>query len=346
MLSRHIAISSQGVRKAFGRVRHFGVALAAGAFVAIIGLVGAPSPALAIPETTVSTVSPSGTTINLFDYWVTDAQSNSISGNSGINSGHQLQFTDGGGNGINGWSGSGAPTSYVSSTLSDDGYPQIAAGTHGSDRSGRYPYTSESLAYLFDWSTRPGKEAHLGVKGLLQTIGGYYEYDSQHNFASYDAATNSFKVYDSPAVKYDGPAGKFNGMFFPFNSASQVNANTGAESSTLNHHFGLSMSTQFIQPAEKGVAGMTDYNGSTRDMEFEFSGDDDVWVYIDDVLVGDLGGIHDLAKLNINFHTGDVKVNDKSVGTLKSLFEAAGVSTGNFSGDTFAADSQHTLKFY
>mgnify|MGYP002728318127 FL=1 len=346
MLSRHIAISSQGVRKAFGRVRHFGVALAAGAFVAIIGLVGAPSPALAIPETTVSTVSPSGMTINLFDYWVTDAQSNSISGNSGINSGHQLQFTDGNKAGINGWSGSGAPTSYVSSTLPDDGYPQIAAGTHGSDRSGRYPYTSESLAYLFDWSTRPGKEAHLGVKGLLQTIGGYYEYDSQHNFASYDAATNSFKVYDSPAVEYDGPAGKFNGMFFPFNSASQVNANTSAESSTLNHHFGLSMSTQFIQPAENGVAGMTDYNGSTRDMEFEFSGDDDVWVYIDDVLVGDLGGIHDLAKLNINFHTGDVKVNDKSVGTLKSLFEAAGVSTGNFSGDTFAADSQHTLKFY
>lgn len=349
MLSRHIAISSQGVRKAFGRVRHFGVALAAGAFVAIIGLVGAPSPALAIPETTVSTVSPSGTTINLFDYWVTDAQSNSISGNSGINSGHQLQFSGGNGagiTGINGWSGSGAPTSYVSSTLSDDGYPQIAAGTHGSDRSGRLSYTSESLAYLFDWSTQPGKEAHLGVKGLLQTIGGYYEYDSQHNFASYDAATNSFKVYDSPAVEYDGPAGKFNGMFFPFNSASQVNANTSAESSTLNHHFGLSMSTQFIQPAENGVAGMTDYNGSTRDMEFEFSGDDDVWVYIDDVLVGDLGGIHDLAKLNINFHTGDVKVNDKSVGTLKSLFEAAGVSTGNFSGDTFAADSQHTLKLY
>lgn len=346
MLSRHIAISSQGVRKAFGRVRHFGVALAAGAFVAIIGLVGAPSPALAIPETTVSTVSPSGMTINLFDYWVTDAQSNSISGNSGINSGHQLQFSGGNGAGINGWSGSGAPTSYVSSTLSDDGYPQITAGTHGSDRSGRLSYTSESLAYLFDSSTQPGKEAHLGVKGLLQTIGGYYEYDSQENFASYDAATNSFKVYDSPAVEYDGPAGKFNGMFFPFNSASQVNANTSAESSTLNHHFGLSMSTQFIQPAENGVAGMTDYNGSTRDMEFEFSGDDDVWVYIDDVLVGDLGGIHDLAKLNINFHTGDVKVNDKSVGTLKSLFEAAGVSTGNFSGDTFAADSQHTLKFY
>ena len=311
-----------------GLARRVVSVVVAGALAALVGLLGAPEPAQAIPEQTVSTVSPSGTTINLFDYWVTDAQSNSISGNSGINSGHQLQFSNGGGDGINGWSGSGAPTSFVSSTLSDDGYPQIAAGTHGSDRSGRYPYTSESLAYLFDWSTRPGKEAHLGVKGLLQTIGGYYEYDSQHNFASYDAATNSFKVYDSAAVTFNG----INGMFFPFNSASQVDANTRAESSTLNHHFGLSMSTQFIQPAEDGTAGVTTYNGHTRDMEFEFSGDDDVWVYIDDVLVGDLGGIHELAKLNINFRTGDVKVNDKSVGTLKSLFEAAGVSTGNFSG--------------
>lgn len=325
-----------------GLARRVVSVVVAGALAALVGLLGAPEPAQAIPEQTVSTVSPSGTTINLFDYWVTDAQSNSISGNSGINSGHQLQFSNGGGDGINGWSGSGATTSYVSSTLSDDGYPQIAAGTHGSDKSGRRPYTSESLAYLFDWSTQPGKEAHLGVKGLLQTINGYYEYDSQDNFASYDAATNSFKVYDSAAVKFND----FKGMFFPFNSASQVNADTSAESSTLNHHFGLSMSTQFIQPAENGVAGMTDYNGSPRDMEFEFSGDDDVWVYIDDVLVGDLGGIHELAKLNINFRTGDVKVNDKSVGTLKSLFEAAGVSTGNFSGGTFAADSQHTLKFY
>lgn len=325
-----------------GLARRVVSVVVAGALAALVGLLGAPEPAQAIPEQTVSTVSPSGTTINLFDYWVTDAQSNSISGNSGINSGHQLEFNDGSGAGINGWSGSGAPTSYVSSTLSDDGYPQITAGTHGSDRSGRRPYTSESLAYLFDWSTQPGKEAHLGVKGLLQTINGYYEYDSQDNFASYDAATNSFKVYDSAAVKFND----FKGMFFPFNSASQVNADTSADSSTLNHHFGLSMSTQFIQPAENGVAGMTDYNGSPRDMEFEFSGDDDVWVYIDDVLVGDLGGIHESAALNINFHTGDVKVNDKSVGTLKSLFEAAGVSTGNFSGNTFAADSQHTLKFY
>lgn len=228
--------------------------------------------------------------------------------------------------------------SYVSNTLVD-GYPQISSGYHGDSN-----YYAESLAYLFDASIRAGKESHLGVSGLLQAVDGYYEYDSERNFASYDSATNAFKVYSQPAVKF-----KKTGMFFPFDSASQVSANTEADAdgnSLLNHHFGLSMSTQFIQPAEDGTAGVTTYNGQTRDMEFEFSGDDDVWVYIDDVLVGDLGGIHDAASLNINFHSGDVSVNGSSKGTLKSLFAAAGKSTNDFDGNTFKADSQHSLKFF
>lgn len=316
-----------------GLARRVVSVVVAGALAALVGLLGAPEPAQAIPEETVSTVSPSGTTINLFDYWTTDNKPNDINGIAGINAGHQLKFNGGDGSGINKWTGSAARMSYVSNTLVD-GYPQISSGSN---------YSAESLAYLFDASTRAGKESHLGVSGLLQAVNGYYEYDSANNFASYDSATNAFKVYSQPAVSFKN----MTGMFFPFDSASQVSANTGADdNSLLNHHFGLSMSTQFIQPAEGGRAGVTTYNGQTRDMEFEFSGDDDVWVYIDDVLVGDLGGIHDAASLNINFHSGDVSVNGSSQGTLKSLFEAAGKSTDDFDGNTFKADSQHSLKFF
>lgn len=252
-----------------GLARRVVSVVVAGALAALVGLLGVPEPAQAIPEQTVSTVSPSGTTINLFDYWTTDNKSNDINGIAGINANHQLKFNDGNGRDIiNKWTGSAARMSYVSNTLVD-GYPQISSGYHGGSN-----YYAESLAYLFDASIRAGKESHLGVSGLLQAVNGYYEYDSERNFASYDSATNAFKVYSQPAVKF-----KKTGMFFPFDSASRVSANTEADAdgnSLLNHHFGLSMSTQFIQPAEGGTAGVTTYNGQKRDMEFEFSGDDDV----------------------------------------------------------------------
>lgn len=77
------------------------------------------------------------------------------------------------------------------------------------------------------------------------------------------------------------------------------------------------MSSRFVQP--------TDGKTNTGDpMTFEFAGDDDVWVFIDDVLVGDIGGIHSSAKLTIDFQTGEIKVNDSLNGTLLRKFKEAG----------------------
>ncbi len=49
----------------------------------------------AISDHTVPTISPSGTTINLFDYWVKPDNHLSVSGNGGVNAGHKFQFNDG-----------------------------------------------------------------------------------------------------------------------------------------------------------------------------------------------------------------------------------------------------------
>ena len=109
------------------------------------------------------------------------------------------------------------------------------------------------------------------------------------------------------------------------------------------------MTTEFVQPA----GGKTTDN---NDMVFEFSGDDDVWVYIDGVLVGDLGGIHEKATLKINFATGGVHVGhvdnandpEKTIQdtTIKAMFQAAGADTTNFSGNTFRDSTKHTLSFF
>ena len=100
------------------------------------------------------------------------------------------------------------------------------------------------------------------------------------------------------------------------------------------------MSSRFVQPKD----GKTN---ADKPMTFEFAGDDDVWVFIDDVLVGDIGGIHTSAKLTIDFQTGEIKVNDSPDGTLLSKFqEAKRDTTKGFTGSTFANDTSHTLKFF
>ena len=71
------------------------------------------------------------------------------------------------------------------------------------------------------------------------------------------------------------------------------------ESTPANYYFGMEMEASFVQTP----SGLDAWG---HDIIFEFTGDDDFWLYVDGQLVLDLGGIHSAVMGTINFRTGDV----------------------------------------
>lgn len=252
-----------------------------------------------------------------------------------------------------------------------DGFP-IVANDKGS--LGRLFKGAEEVDYLFR-------------KDIYDDTG-YFEYSSFENYAYLDG--NKFTVYNQIGTPKDGDSFFYQrGNFMPYNKIEagkfSVNRNwydeDGRELSTFderyneklyktqgtNYQFGMMIEAEFTQQ-RNGQATHQKPNGEfvTSDMIYEFNGDDDLWVFIDNVLVLDIGGVHDAHSGSINFSTGDVvwydcKKNERPVKkstTLKEIFRNAGVlpsgkywteagAKNEFKGNTFADyTTDHSFKMY
>lgn len=122
-----------------------------------------------------------------------------------------------------------------------------------------------------------------------------YSYDSESNHVHFDEETNTMSQYAGvgPGTLSDSSDFAKNG-FFPF---------TDENDNMIDYGFGMRMDVEF-QLTEDGTI-----DGSIP-MEFSFSGDDDVWVFIDGKLALDLGGLHSRRGGTINFESKKVTYDD------------------------------------
>lgn len=113
---------------------------------------------------------------------------------------------------------------------------------------------------------------------------------------SYDSFTDKNRVIVGDDFKVDEYSNATVGLdkgvgFFPFDKPTATN-------NANKYGFGTEFDIDFYM-SETGT--LTAADNTQKDITFNFSGDDDVWVYVDGVLVLDLGGAHKVSSGSINF---------------------------------------------
>lgn len=127
--------------------------------------------------------------------------------------------------------------------------------------------------------------------------------------------------------------------FFPFNETS-----TPCKASRYNYGFGTKLEFKF-RLTDKGTVVGTD--GKEYPIKFNFSGDDDVWVYVDGNLALDVGGAHGKVTGQIDFSGSDKKkkaIVSKTKVSQGSLIEASNTES-NFEIKGSNSD-EHTLTMF
>lgn len=223
------------------------------------------------------------------------------------------------------------------------------------DESGNAPFSDNvNAANLFAAKSNEYTDVYSNVQVpfVYDEATGYYELNSdkwavyfENGSASSDA---KMAIADKPvSFSADTPKSPMCG-FQPFEDVSSqtqraymgtsADENQQTTSYTLSDNkptygFGMVTSVDF-QMTDDGK----DAEGNP--IEFSFSGDDDVWVYVDGVLALDIGGTHDAITGTIDFSTGDVTLTAEKYGKVGD--KATDSSLSNPSEDSLSQTNLYT----
>lgn len=269
--------------------------------------------------------------INLFDYWDSSDPKGpaKAAGKENVNyatggtsrnesaAAFYFNYFNGKGKDWNGWTGSAETSPGIVKTnltkTGADAVPQFSTMVTNKNNA------QTDMTYLFtesEWA-KAYTNGGNGLTGLFdptEEAKGHYVYDSNTTYAALNSAGTGFDRSATWTKRTDAWIPKF----LPFN-ADKSKLRIGLHSvSGARYAFGMTAYAKFMQPKEGKLV-----DGSP--MTFNFTGDDDLWLFVDGMLVLDIGGIHDAASGSIDFATGVVTIvsNKTTTTTLQALFTQA-----------------------
>ena len=219
---------------------------------------------------------------------------------------------------------------FLSSTYSETGYFEY-------DSTQNFAHLVASTSDIWYGKPMPGGGTYdvgdfVVYNQLATTSDSYQNYRNHGQFFPYNDLAKEVTVDEDGNItdftpKYGYHNSQFNTHDIKGNPLSSLDPRYGEKlysitnNSTkkldpyIDHYFGMEMDANFMQSA----SGLDAWG---HDLIFEFSGDDDFWLYVDGKLVLDLGGIHSACDGSVNFRTGDVNINGKKT-TLRALYKEA-----------------------
>ncbi|MDO4330692.1 MAG: FctA domain-containing protein [Lachnospiraceae bacterium] len=186
----------------------------------------------------------------------------------------------------------------------------------------------------------------LAYAQLAKVLGQFMDYAKQDNWGDNWTAERALQHYFYWGSELPSPDDNENN----FHQISLDRLYSLDYDVASDFYFGMEMKMNFMQP--KG--GLTGKDGQ-QPMEFYFTGDDDVWVYLDGRLFLDLSGIHRHVGGEIDFVNGEVKyyslntkTGDVSTEPYKTVSFRKLVSDPSILNEkgTFQDYTSHSFNFY